>query len=198
MEEEQITVSRMRGTVTFPASPLVVAAMNPCKCGFYPDLSKCRCTEPQIRKYLSRISGPFLDRIDLGVEVPRQNLAGSVKKKVGESSAVMRKRVLEARKRQEERFRGSTGQDGMPFWNSQMNRRQLRRFCTLSNEDENFFESISERMGFSFRGKDKILKVARTLADLDGAEQIGKSQLSEAIAFRSFENRYWGMVQSRG
>lgn len=198
MEEGQITVSRLRGTVTFPAAPLLVAAMNPCKCGFYPDLSKCRCTQPQIRKYLNRISGPFLDRMDLGVEVPRQKLTGSVKMSVRENSAVMRKRVLEARKRQEERFHGSSVQDGMPFWNSQMNRRQLREFCTLSREDENFFESISERMGFSFRGKDKILKVARTLADLDGAEQIGKSQLSEAIAFRTFENRYWGMEQSRG
>lgn len=196
MEEGKITVSRLRGTVTFPASPLVVAAMNPCKCGLYPD-PRCRCTEPQIRKYLGRISGPFLDRMDLGVDVPRQSLLGAAAQKTGENSAVMRERVLKARKRQEERFGIASAKDseksGMPFWNSQMDRKQIRQFCRMKEEDEDFFEQVCERMGFSIRGRDKIRKVARTLADLDGTEQISREHLSEAIAFRTFENRYWGM-----
>lgn len=196
MEEEKITVSRLRGTVTFPAAPLVVAAMNPCKCGLYPD-PRCRCTEPQIRKYLGRISGPFLDRMDLGVEVPRQSFSGATGQKTGESSAVMRERVLRARKRQEERFGGNSSNHpekaGLPFWNSQMDRKQIRQFCRMKENDEKFFEQVCERMGFSIRGRDKIRKVARTLADLDGAEQISREHLSEAIAFRSFEYRYWGM-----
>lgn len=189
MEEGIITVSRMGGTVSFPASPLIAAAMNPCKCGFYPDLSRCRCTEPQIRRYLSRISGPFLDRIDIGVEVPRQDLRGNAGKRKGESSKTMRARVLEARARQDERTKA-----GFPFWNSQMSRKQIREFCPLSASDEAFLEAANQKWGFSIRGRDKILKVARTLADLDGEKEIQRKQLSEAIAFRTFEYQYWGRL----
>ena len=192
MEEGIITVSRMGGTVSFPAAPLIAAAMNPCKCGFYPDLSRCRCTEPQIRRYLNRISGPFLDRMDIGVEVPRQDLQGYAGQKKGESSAVMRERVLEARKRQEERFQMQ--EDGFPVWNSQMSRKQIREFCRLSAADEAFLEMVSQKMGFSIRGQDKIRKVARTLADLDGEKEIQREQLSEAVAFRTFERQYWGRL----
>lgn len=190
MEEGTITVSRMGGTVSFPAAPLIAAAMNPCKCGFYPDLSRCRCTEPQIRRYLSRISGPFLDRMDLGVEVPRQDLRGAGKRRKGESSNVMRERILEARERQEERVKNTE----FPFWNSQMNRSQIREFCVLTAADHQFLEEVCEKMGFSIRGRDKILRVARTLADLDGVKEIGKGQLSEAIAFRTFEQKYWSSL----
>lgn len=190
MEEEIVTVSRMGGIVSFPASPLIVAAMNPCKCGFYPDLSKCRCTEPQIQRYLNRISGPFLDRMDIGVEVPRQDFGSSERKRKGESSAEMKKRVLEARMRQQERVQAGT--EELPFWNSRMNRKQMEEFCHLNPADADFLEQVSQRMGISIRGQDKIRKVARTLADLDGVKEIGRDQLAEAIAFRSFEKQYWG------
>lgn len=190
MEEECVTVSRMGGILTFPSSPLIVAAMNPCKCGFYPDLSRCRCTPSQIQRYLSRISGPFLDRMDLGVEVPRQDADALRNGKKGEGSAQMRARVKEARKRQEERF--SQDPEDFPIWNSRMNRKQLQEYCRFSAAEETFFETVSQKKGFSLRAQDKIRRVARTLADLDGVTEIGREQLCEAIAFRSFEEKYWG------
>lgn len=190
MEEERITISRLGGILTFPSSPLIVAAMNPCKCGFYPDLSRCRCTPSQIQRYLNRISGPFLDRIDLGVEVPIQDRNVLRMEKKGDSSAVMRARVLEARKRQEERFLPDP--EGFPVWNSRMNRKQLQEYGHFSAEDEAFFEWVSQKKGFSLRVQDKIRRVARTLADLDGVKEIGREQIAEAIAFRSFEEKYWG------
>lgn len=186
MEEGKIVISRISGTVEFPADPMIAAAMNPCKCGFYPDLSRCRCTEAQIRRYLGAISGPFLDRIDIGVEVPL-SLRRTGRKKKGESSSVMRRRVIEARQRQEERFKT----EGIRF-NGQMKGRQVERFCTLSGEDEEFLEELFKRFSFSMRGQEKVLKTARTLADLDGEKEIGRKQLLEAVAFRSFEQNYWG------
>lgn len=202
MEEGSITVSRLNQTVVFPAKTMIAAAMNPCKCGFFPDLGKCRCTPTQIRRYLNRVSGPFLDRIDIGVEVPRQDLgmgaAGTSaqeesfpqdgrKNEQGDSSAVMRARVMEARIRQEKRFAG----DAISY-NSQMSRRQIEAYCHLSNEDARFLEKVERQQGISARGHGKILKVARTLADLDGQAEIGRTQLAEAIGFRSFEKKYWG------
>ena len=131
MEEGRIVVSRSSRAVEFPADPLVAAAMNPCKCGFYPDLGRCRCSEAQIRRYLGRISGPFLDRIDIGVEVPLPpKFVGAGGREKGESSAVMRQRVMEARKRQEERFAGERIR-----FNGQMKARQIERFCPRAGED---------------------------------------------------------------
>ncbi len=189
MEEGSITVSRLNQTVVFPAKTMIAAAMNPCKCGFFPDLEKCRCTPTQIRRYLNRVSGPFLDRIDIGVEVPRQDLGliEEDKNVKNDSSAVMRERVMEARARQEKRFA-----DEAISYNSQMTRRQIEAYCHLSGEDARFLEQVERQQGISARGHGKILKVARTLADLDGQETIGRMQLAEAIGFRSFEKKYWG------
>lgn len=188
MEEGRIVVSRSSRAVEFPADPLVAAAMNPCKCGFYPDLGRCRCSEAQIRRYLGRISGPFLDRIDIGVEVPLPpKFVGAGGREKGESSAVMRQRVMEARKRQEGRFAGERIR-----FNGQMKARQIERFCPLSKADQAFLEDVYRRLPFSIRGQEKILKTARTFADLDGKEEIGREQLMEAVAFRSFERSYWG------
>ena len=198
MEEGSITVSRLNQTVVFPAKTMIAAAMNPCKCGFFPDLGKCRCTPTQIRRYLNRVSGPFLDRIDIGVEVPRQDLGMmAAEKSIDEgsfpqteqrnSSAVMRARVMEARARQEKRFA-----DESISYNSQMTRRQIEEYCRLSGEDAVFLEKVERQQGISARGHGKILKVARTLADLDGQAEIGRTQLAEAIGFRSFEKKYWG------
>lgn len=200
MEEGSITVSRLNQTVVFPAKTMIAAAMNPCKCGFFPDLGKCRCTPTQIRRYLNRVSGPFLDRIDIGVEVPRQDLGMmAADKSIDEgsfpqteqrnSSAVMRARVMEARARQEKRFA-----DESISYNSQMTRRQIEEYCRLSGEDAVFLEKVERQQGISARGHGKILKVARTLADLDGQAEIGRTQLAEAIGFRSFEKKYWGSL----
>ena len=200
MEEGSITVSRLNQTVVFPAKTMIAAAMNPCKCGFFPDLGKCRCTPTQIRRYLNRVSGPFLDRIDIGVEVPRQDLGMmAAEKSIDEgsfpqteqrnSSAVMRARVMEARARQEKRFA-----DESISYNSQMTRRQIEEYCRLSGEDAVFLEKVERQQGISARGHGKILKVARTLVDLDGQAEIGRTQLAEAIGFRSFEKKYWGSL----
>ncbi len=191
MEEGTITVSRLSGSVTFPANALVVAAMNPCKCGelFSEGESACRCTPQQIARYLGRVSGPFLDRIDIGVEVPRQNPAILGEGKRGESSAVMRARVAEARERQLERFAGEE-----ICCNSQMKRCHLERFCCLTPGDANFLEQAEKSQGISLRGHGKVLKVARTLADLDGKKQIGRTQLAEAIGLRGFMQKYWGKI----
>lgn len=200
MEEGSITVSRLNQTVVFPAKTMIAAAMNPCKCGFFPDLGKCRCTPTQIRRYLNRVSGPFLDRIDIGVEVPRQDLGMmAAENSIDEgsfpqieqrnSSAVMRARVMEARARQEKRFA-----DESISYNSQMTRRQIEKYCRLSGEDVVFLEKVERQQGISARGHGKILKVARTLADLDGQAEIGRTQLAEAIGFRSFEKKYWGSL----
>ena len=200
MEEGSITVSRLNQTVVFPAKTMIAAAMNPCKCGFFPDLGKCRCTPTQIRRYLNRVSGPFLDRVDIGVEVPRQDLGMmAAEKSIDEgsfpqteqrnSSAVMRARVMEARARQEKRFA-----DEFISYNSQMTRRQIEEYCRLSGEDAVFLEKVERQQGISARGHGKILKVARTLADLDGQAEIGRTQLAEAIGFRSFEKKYWGSL----
>lgn len=165
--------------------------MNPCKCGFFPDQSKCRCSPTQIRRYLSRVSGPFLDRIDIGVEVPRSNLktdnmAGE-KTLHNESSAVMRERVMRARTMQNERFEGED-----ISYNAEMTRRQIDKYCRLSEKDAEFLNKVEINQGISARGHGKILKVARTLADLDGETEISRSQLAEAIGFRTFESKYWG------
>ena len=200
MEEGSITVSRLNQTVVFPAKTMIAAAMNPCKCGFFPDLGKCRCTPTQIRRYLNRVSGPFLDRIDIGVEVPRQDLGMmAAEKSIDEgsfpqteqrnSSAVMRARVMEARARQEKRL-----SDESISYNSQMTRCQIEEYCRLSGEDAVFLEKVERQQGISARGHGKILKVARTLADLDGQAEIGRTQLAEAIGFRSFEKKYWGSL----
>lgn len=193
LEEKRITVTRLNGSLEFPADFMLVCAMNPCRCGHYPDRERCTCTEAQIRRYLGRVSGPFLDRIDLGVEVPpvsygdlrgRNAAAG---KEAGESSASMRKRVERARKMQEERFRGLAIR-----FNSGMGPAETEKFCGLEPEEEKFLKAVYRNYGFSARGLGKVLKVARTAADLDGQERIGRVHLSEAVSYRSFEKRYWG------
>jgi magnesium chelatase family protein len=200
MEEKEVRLVRVNGTYEYPADFILVAAMNPCKCGFFPDLGKCRCTPTQIRRYLNRVSGPFLDRIDIGVEVPRQDLGMmAAEKSIDEgsfpqteqrnSSAVMRARVMEARARQEKRFA-----DESISYNSQMTRRQIEEYCRLSGEEAVFLEKVERQQGISARGHGKILKVARTLTNLNKQTEIGRTQLAEAIGFRSFEKKYWGSL----
>ena len=183
MEDGQVTVSRVAGTVTFPARFMLVCAMNPCKCGWYGHPSgRCRCTPQEVRRYHSRISGPLLDRIDLIVEVPALEYDELRRKTPAESSAEIKKRVNAARAIQRKRF----GDDGT-MSNSRMDSKELRRFCSLSGEGEALMRGAFDSMGLSARSYDRILRVARTIADLDGAEEIGPGHLAEAIQYRTYD-----------
>ena len=181
-----MTVNRISGTEKYPADFLLVCAMNPCKCGFYPDLAKCRCTPGQRRRYLSGISGPFLDRIDIGVEVPLKKLGLRERKRKGESSAHMLEKVLEAVRMQEERFRGT----GIRR-NSEMSGRMVEVFCRLDKKEEEFLDRDLTGKDISARGADRILRLSRTIADLDGRENISVSDIAQAASFRSFLSYYW-------
>ena len=187
LEEHMISVSRLRGTCNFPANFMLAAAMNPCNCGYYPDRNKCHCTEGQIKNYLGRISKPVLDRFDICVEAAPLQYEELKEKGNNENSISIRARVEAARKRQQKRFEGRS-----ISFNSEMSGEDIRHECRLSPQDETFFEKCFKTMGFSARAYGKILKVARTIADLESAEQITREHLSEAIGYRSLEEKYWG------
>ena len=183
LEDGQVTVSRASGTVTFPSRFMLVCAMNPCKCGWYGHPSgRCRCSLNDVRRYQSRISGPLLDRIDMIVEAPALDYEELRSKAPSESSAEIRTRVNLARQRQQQRFDNAD-----TMCNSHMDSRDLRRFCRLSPEGEELMKDAFERMGLSARSHDRILRVARTIADLDGTEDIGIEHLAEAIQYRTFD-----------
>lgn len=189
MEDQKVTISRAATTLTFPAQFMLAAAMNPCPCGFFGDTSnQCRCTQPQIQRYIGKISGPLLDRIDIHVDVPAvkfKELRGR-DLPAGESSEVIRARVLKARDVQLNRFKA----DNM-FANAAMSSRQIREHCGLDANSEKMLETAMLRGGLSARAHDRILKVARTIADLDGAAQIGIPHISEAIGYRTLDRNYW-------
>ncbi len=183
LEDGTVTVSRVAGAVTFPSRFMLVCAMNPCKCGWYGHPSgRCRCSPNEVRRYQSRISGPLLDRIDIIVEVPALEYEELRRKNPAESSADIRQRVNEARGLQRARFSGDE-----TICNAHMGTKELRRFCSLSPESEELMRDAFDTMGLSARSHDRILRVARTIADLDGAEQIGVEHIAEAIQYRSFD-----------
>ncbi len=187
LEEHQVTISRVNGSYTFPAHFMLAAALNPCPCGYYPDRSRCSCTRHQVRQYLGRISRPLLDRIDICVEAAPITYRDIRTVQENETSEMIRNRVERARKIQLERYAGC----GL-FTNSEMGIREIRQFCKLSEEDEAYLNQIFTRLALSARGCHKILKVARTLADLEGSKQIQRHHLSEAAAYRDLQERYWG------
>ena len=186
LEERRVTISRVYGSCSYPANFQLVAAMNPCRCGHYPDLSRCTCTAGEVSRYLGKISGPLLDRMDICVEaqpVTYEEMEGGGK---NESSAAIRARVEAARAIQRERFRG------LPIQcNGELGGGQIRRFCPLNKEESEFMEHIFFSLGISVRMYGKILKVARTAADLDGREHILKKDLSEAVSYVRIRQRYW-------
>jgi magnesium chelatase family protein len=189
LEDRQVTISRAAMSLTFPASFMLAASMNPCPCGFWNDPTReCRCTPPQVQRYVGRISGPLLDRIDIQVDVPAVRFKELSEQSApdSESSASIRQRVLRARQRQAERFRGEA-----VFANAQMKPRQIRRFCRVSGECERMLESAMKRLGLSARAYDRILKVSRTIADLEDAEQIETVHVAEAVGYRSLDRTYW-------
>lgn len=187
LEEQRVIVNRVRGAYEFPADFMLCAAFNPCPCGFYPDRSRCSCTEAQIRQYLGRLSRPIVERFDICAEaspVSFEELWGQEKK--NEDSASIRKRVERARKIQAKRFDGT----GIRF-NSRMGKRQLERWCVLEPEAERFMERVYQAQGMSARTFHKTLKVSRTIADLEGGGPIQKRHLAEAVGYRGLEEKLW-------
>src|SRR5256714_1432974 len=189
LEDQQVTISRAAMSLTFPSSFMLAAAMNPCPCGFWNDPTReCRCTPLQIQRYVGRISGPLLDRIDIHVDVPAVKFKelASTSAPEGESSAKIRGRVIGARERQRERLQG----EGI-FSNAQMSPRLIRKVCRIDSECERMLEQAMSRLGLSARAYDCILKVSRTIADLDGAEEIRPAHFAEAVGYRSLDRTYW-------
>jgi magnesium chelatase family protein len=188
LEDQRVTISRAAMSLTFPASFMLAAAMNPCPCGFWNDPTReCRCTPLQIQRYVGRISGPLLDRIDIHIDVPAvrfKELSGAGTPVEG--SEEIRARVLRARERQLARLRG----EGI-FSNAQMSPRQIRRHCRLDAEGERMLESAMSRLGLSARAYDRILKVSRTIADLEGTQEVLPAHLAEAVGYRSLDRTYW-------
>lgn len=189
MEEKRIRIDRTHGSCVFPADFMLVAALNPCPCGNYPDPKLCRCSDDQVRKYLSKLSGPLLDRMDLCVEMSRMKigeLTSPEETPYPYTSEGMKEAVMRARRVQEERFSGT----GISF-NSQMAHGDMEKYMDLGEKEKKFMEKAYDRMHLSLRSYHKILRVARTIADVGGCESVELSHLTEALCYRSIEDRYW-------
>jgi len=187
LEDCCVTISRAIGSVTFPASLMLVSAMNPCPCGFRGDPKRqCNCSPMQVERYLSKISGPLLDRIDIHIEVPPVPFRELSNKTAGTNSEMMRERVLEAREVQAKRFADNPG-----CLNGTMRPRELRKHCKLDSGAENLLKVAMDEMGLSARAHDKILRVGRTIADMDHADTIEVHHLTEAINYRTLDRTYW-------
>jgi magnesium chelatase family protein len=183
LEDGEVTISRSAGKITLPCCFMLVAAMNPCPCGYLGDARhECRCTPTQIQRYRSRISGPLLDRIDLHVDAPALSIAELRSEKPGETSAVMRSRIQAARTRQHTRFAGTAVTS-----NARMNHAQIRRHCAIDATLGDLLQHAMEQLSLSARAYDRILKVARTITDLAGADRIAAPHLLEAIQYRSLD-----------
>ncbi|HEV2378452.1 MAG TPA: YifB family Mg chelatase-like AAA ATPase [Terriglobia bacterium] len=187
LEDGYVTIARAAMSLTFPARFMLAAAMNPCPCGFFNDPSReCTCTPPVIQRYVSKISGPLLDRIDIHIDMPAVKYRELRDDAGGDTSDTVRKRVVAARGRQLARYQGEK-----IHANAQMSTRQVRKYCDLAVDCERLLENAVNRLGLSARAHDRILKVARTAADLEGAESIGNPHISEAIQYRSLDRNYW-------
>lgn len=183
LEEEKVTISRAATSLTYPARFMLVTAMNPCPCGYYSDLThECTCTLPQIHRYRSKISGPLMDRIDIHIEVPAVKYRDLASRDPGEPSREIKKRVDQARRIQLNRFKGMK-----IYCNAQMTNRHIKKFCPIDDGSQRLLETAIDKFGLSARAYTRILKVARTIADLEGAENIQATHLSEAIQYRSLD-----------
>ena len=188
LEDGSVTISRAAVSATFPSRFMLAAAMNPCPCGYFGDPTReCHCTPPMIQRYVSKISGPLLDRIDIHIEVPSvkyKELRGPAS---AEDSAAVRERVIRARERQRERYKA----ERKTYCNAQMAPKLIRKYCAITAEGEKLLENAVTRLGLSARAHDRILKVSRTIADLGDAEAVEPKHLSEAIQYRTLDRSYW-------
>ena len=188
LEDRKITISRAKYTIEYPCSFMFVASMNPCPCGYFGDPTHhCVCTPGQIQKYMNRISGPLLDRMDLHIEVPVVPLNQLSQMQPGESSAVIRNRVIAARKRQEERYKDFKG----IYSNAQMTERMIHQFAEPDEQSLDMLRTAMERLHLSARAYNRILKVARTIADLEGTERVLSHHIAEAIGYRNLDRGDW-------
>ncbi|MCH5248528.1 MAG: YifB family Mg chelatase-like AAA ATPase [Lachnospiraceae bacterium] len=186
LEDKRVQIARSSGNYIYPADFMLVGAMNPCPCGYYPDVQKCRCSPNEVHRYLSRISGPIMDRIDICIEaasIQVSELAAGVKE---ESSEEIRARVMKARKIQQERF----AETGFRF-NTDMKAKDIRKYCRMGHKEERLLESLFVKLKLTARSYHRILKVARTIADLAGSENIEEQHLTEAICYRMADDKYW-------
>jgi len=187
MEDKEIHIARSYGTFTYPANFILTAAMNPCPCGYFPDLGKCNCKPHDIRRYLNHISGPILDRIDIGVEASRITIQDLSERKDGESSKMIRARIMQARQLQLSRFQGTRIKS-----NAEIPPNKIQEYCKLGTKEQKLLENVFHAMNLSARAYHKIIKVARTIADLEGKEAIEIKHLSEAVCYRNIDGKYWG------
>jgi len=189
LEDRQITISRAKFTVEYPASFMLVSSMNPCPCGYYNHPEKdCVCSSGMVQKYLNKISGPLLDRIDIHIEVVPVPFSKLSEMKASESSETVRKRVIESRDIQSDRFKDAKE----VYANAQMSSKQIRTFCKIDNTGQALLKNAMEKLGLSARAYDRILKVSRTIADLSNSETIQADHLAEAIQYRSLDRDNWG------
>jgi len=192
LEDKVVHIVRNKGTYSYPANFQLVGALNPCPCGYYPDRNKCKCSPSEIRRYLGHISGPILDRVDICVEAPRVDISDlTVKNKsANESSKTIRERVLKARKIQDERFKGTELR-----FNSDMSPKDIEKFCHLGPKEESYLENVFTTMALSARAYHKILRVARTIADIDGSDEIRQIHLMEAVGYRITDGEYYSQME---
>ena len=187
LEDRVVTISRAKFTVEYPASFMLVAAMNPCPCGFHNHPERdCVCAPGVVQKYLNKISGPLLDRIDIHIEVTPVAFTELASERETEKSAAVRERVVKARQVQEQRYKGTKMHS-----NAQISTQQLRKYCRIDATGQALLQKAMERLGLSARAYDRILKVARTIADLAGSNDIRTEHLAEAIQYRSLDREGW-------
>lgn len=187
LEDRKVTISRLHTTVTYPSEFMLIASMNPCQCGYYGSQEKkCCCKPEQFKKYINRISGPLLDRIDIHIEVNQIKYPLLEQDKTIETSQEIKKRVNQAREIQLKRY-----QKYHIFSNSQLPPKLVEEFCVLNTKCKLLLETAFDKLGLSTRAYNRILKVARTIADLDACEKIQEKHLAEAIQYRSLDRKYW-------
>ncbi len=185
LEDHIVNISRANYQISYPADFLLVCAMNPCPCGYYPDRNKCSCTEPMLKKYLGRISGPILDRIDLCIEMSRVTLNDMSSSSANTTSAEMRKSVMRAREMQKKRYAKTAYR-----FNSEISGSDIEKYCRVGKEEKAFLDNLYETLSLSLRSYHRILKVSRTIADIDGSEEILRKHILEAASFRP-NLEYW-------
>ncbi|MBI5682665.1 MAG: YifB family Mg chelatase-like AAA ATPase [Deltaproteobacteria bacterium] len=191
LEDGKVTISRAAVSITYPTSIMLVASCNPCPCGFFGDLSRtCQCTPLQIRRYRAKLSGPLLDRIDIHVDVPGVKFRELSDERGGEESSEIKERVNTARKIQDKRFSILHTKSGRRIYcNAQMSSRHIKRFCEIGSDSKGLLEMAIDKLGLSARAYARILKVARTIADIEGSENIGSPHISEAVQYRSLDRK---------